>query len=85
MNTTTTDRLPPHSIEAESGVLGCILLDPANSMDAVLEIVGDKAEMFYDGRHQLIWSACFKLHSERRPIDFLTLLGALKEAGTADQ
>ena len=33
----TVDRPPPHSIEAEQGVLGCLLLDPAEGLNACLE------------------------------------------------
>ena len=33
----TVDRPPPHSIEAEQGVLGCLLLDPAEGLNVCLE------------------------------------------------
>tara|TARA_B100001123_G_C15332402_1_gene1031681 strand:+ start:2812 stop:4365 length:1554 start_codon:yes stop_codon:yes gene_type:complete len=33
----TVDRSPPHSIEAEQGVLGCLLLDPSEGLNACLE------------------------------------------------
>ena len=31
------DRLPPHSTEAEQGVLGCILLSPSDCLDWCIE------------------------------------------------
>ena len=33
----TIDRAPPHSIEAEQGVLGCLLLDPDEGLQYCLE------------------------------------------------
>ena len=46
------DRLPPHSIEAEQGVLGCILLSPNEAMGLCLEKIKSGAEAFYDLRHR---------------------------------
>lgn len=46
-------QLPPHSIEAEQCVLGCIMLAPD-----CLEQCGDLTpEHFYDIRHRIIWRA----------------------------
>ena len=33
----SVDRSPPHSIEAEQGVLGCLLLDPSEGLNICLE------------------------------------------------
>lgn len=79
------DRKPPHSTEAEQGVLGCILLSP----DEVFDQIGDKlkAEAFYDLRHRTIFEAMLSLREKRTPIDSLTVLhllqrdGALQSAG----
>lgn len=57
----TSDRLPPHSIEAEQGVLGCCLLD-AKCLPVVLErsdaarggASGEVESLFYDLRHQAL-------------------------------
>ena len=34
------DRLPPHSVEAEQGVLGCILLSPREGLGYCIERFG---------------------------------------------
>ncbi len=43
------DRLPPHSPEAEQGVLGCVLLSPN-------DCVGECVEKFKDGAGGLLRS-----------------------------
>lgn len=68
----TGDRLPPHSVEMESGVLGCVLLDPNGSMEALLERNWTAAR-FYDLRHQQIWTALAQMHAARKPIEIITL------------
>ena len=50
------DRLPPHSPEAEQGVLGCVLLSPNECMGECMEkLKDDGKEVFYDLRHQTIF------------------------------
>jgi len=41
------DRLPPHSPEAEQGVLGCVLLSPNDCMGECIEKLKGNAEAFY--------------------------------------
>lgn len=74
------DRLPPHSLEAEQGLLGCCLMDGQNSCDKI----GERAfgtEMLYDLRHQEILIAVLDLADERIPVDFITLSQKLKDKG----
>ena len=40
------DRLPPHSIEAEQGVLGCALLEPSESVGQCIERLKGGGEAF---------------------------------------
>ena len=55
--TANVDRLPPHSMEAEVGVLSCILIAPAtNDKCECIESMKVGAEVFYDLRHQTIFS-----------------------------
>ena len=57
------ERLPPHSPEAEQGVLGCVLLSPNPCMGEAMELLKGNAEVFYDLRHQTIFRE--KLEKER--------------------
>ena len=68
---TPVDRLPPHSLEAEQGVLGCVLLDPTlwlPEAEAKLPM-----EAFYDLRHRKIFEHMSKLVKSGRALDLLTL------------
>jgi hypothetical protein len=70
------DRLPPHSPEAEQGVLGCCLLSP--------ELIADRCkfirpEMFYDLRHATVWSAMKEMTDKRKVVDVITLQQWLKD------
>ena len=49
------DRLPPHSLEAEQAVLGCVLLSPADAMGACIEKLKPGSEVFYDLRHRTLF------------------------------
>jgi replicative DNA helicase len=67
------DRLPPHSIEAEQGVLGCLLLDPQQSIPATIEQLSRGSEVFYDLRHQALYDALVEMHDNQEKIDLITL------------
>ncbi len=72
------DRLPPHSPEAEQGVLGCILLSPNECMGVCIERFKAGAEVFYDLRHQTIFGALAQMYDGREAIDLITLQQRLK-------
>lgn len=73
------DRLPPHSVEAEQGVLGCILLSPADCLCICIERFKAGSLTFYDQRHQEIYGALVEMHDAGRNIDFITLQQMLKD------
>src|SRR5664280_811749 len=73
------DRLPPHSPEAELGVLGCVLLSPNQCMGECIEKFKQGAEAFYDLRHQTIFSTVAEMYDRREAIDVITLQQRLKD------
>jgi len=72
------DRLPPHSIEAERGVLGCCLMD-AGALDAAMLKLGDNMEAFYDLRNRTIYESLVAMRSDMLPIDLITVHQHLKD------
>jgi replicative DNA helicase len=79
------DRLPPHSPEAEVGVLGCILLSPNDCMGQCIERFKEGAEVFYDLRHQTIFGALAQMYDAREAIDVITLQQRLKDQQILEQ
>lgn len=78
------DRLPPHSAEAEQGVLGCILLSPQECMGACIERFKRGGEVFYDLRHQQIFNLLAEMYDEKEAIDLITVQQRLKDRGQLD-
>jgi replicative DNA helicase len=79
------DRLPPHSPEAEQGVLGCILLSPNECMGVCIEKFKSGAEVFYDLRHQTIFTTLAAMYDSREAIDVITLQQRLKDQQLLEQ
>src|SRR6202453_659228 len=72
------DRLPPHSIEAEQGVLGCVLLSPNDCMGECIEKLKPAHLAFYDLRHQTLFQVLVEMYDEKQAIDLITLQQRLK-------
>lgn len=69
-------KVPPHSDEAESSVLGAILIDK----DAIISVADFlRPEHFYDERNGKIFKAVLDLYEERSPVDVVTLSDRLKK------
>ena len=80
------DRLPPHDVDMERGVLGCQLISPNECIGIVVEkLKGIGVEAHYDLRHQTIQSELFEMYDNRVPIDILTLQRRLKDKQLLDQ
>ena len=81
---TLIDRLPPHSNEAEQGVLGCILLSPPDCMGICIEKFKRGSEVFYDLRHQHIYEILAEMYDDKEPIDLITLQQRLRDRKQID-
>jgi len=80
------DRLPPHSPEAEMGVLGCALLSPNECLGECIEkLKDDGAEYFYDLRHQTIYEMLAGMFDAKEAIDIITVQQKLKDKQLLDQ
>lgn len=74
------DRLPPFSLDAEQGVLGCIFLSPWECLEECVEKFNG-ASVFYDLRHQLIYNTMVAMMEALEPIDLITMSERLKKEG----
>jgi len=74
-------RVPPHSIEAESSVLGGLLLDN-QAWDRVNDLLVDND--FYRHEHKLIFSAIGTLINGSKPADVITVFEHLQNQGKSD-
>ncbi len=74
-------RVPPHSIEAESSVLGGLLLDNG-AWDRVGDLLIDRD--FYRHEHQLVYAAIGALVNASKPADVITVFEHLQNQGHAE-
>ncbi len=75
-------RIPPHSQEAESSVLGGLLLDN-NSWDKIADILVEAD--FYRYEHRLVFSSINALVNANRPADVITVFEQMQSQGKADE
>jgi replicative DNA helicase len=70
-------RVPPQNLEAESSILGGVLIrnDALNSIDSLLP------EDFYDPKHKVVYGAMKALEARSKPIDPVTLEEQLSQMG----
>jgi replicative DNA helicase len=73
------DRLPPHSPEAEQGMLGCVLLSPNDCMGQCIEKFKGDLEVLYDLRNQTILGVLTEMYDKREAIDLITVQQRLKD------
>ena len=74
-------RIPPHSIEAESSLLGALLL--SNEANSLIEGVVH-ARDFYRFEHQAIFEAIQELIAKDKPADVITVNDVLHSKGKSE-
>src|SRR4051794_30811786 len=78
MSQATTAHVPPQNIEAESSVLGAMLVfEP--SITKVIDNVKLKASDFYLDKHRLIFGRIYDLYEASKPVDELSVTEALTQ------
>ncbi|HNR94489.1 MAG TPA: replicative DNA helicase [Kiritimatiellia bacterium] len=84
-----SDRVPPHSEEAEKSILGSIFLDSDRVIDLCMTR-GLVPESFYEPRHRSLFEVFVQMNRENRSIDMVTVrdrletLGRLEDVGGYD-
>jgi len=73
----------PHSIEAEQGLLGSILISQRELLGTCIEQMD--ASAFHLPAHQIIYNTLIDLWNESKPIDFITLTQILADRGELDK
>jgi replicative DNA helicase len=76
------DRSPPSNIEAETDILGGLMLFP-DTLCRVIDIL--TPDMFYIKGHGEIYQAMLDLNATMRPIDLMTVTAKLRDRGTLDK
>jgi replicative DNA helicase len=74
-------RVPPHSIEAETSVIGGLLLDNG-AWDRIGDLLTDND--FYRHEHKIIFAAIASLVAANKPADVVTVHGYLQSTGKSD-
>src|SRR5258708_5484261 len=77
-----SERILPHSIEAERGVLGSIVIDP-EAYDLIA--VSLRADDFYRNGHRVIYAAIVSLVAKRINPDYLTLCNELEQSDKLEE
>ncbi len=75
-------KIPPHDIEAEQAILGCMLTDK-DAVISAIEVL--KEEDFYREDNRAIYSAILSLYSRNEPIDIITVKAELVEQGNFER
>ena len=76
-----SERLAPHSVEAEEALLGSILISPDFLDDLAQQI---EADDFFIIRNGFVWAALVALYERGDDIDTLTLTDELRQRGQFD-
>jgi replicative DNA helicase len=78
----TAARVPPSDLDAEGAVLSACLLE-RDAVDKCAELL--KPEHFYSEANRRIYEAILALAASGKPVDLVTVAGALRDAGRLAQ
>ncbi len=81
MDINAIGRIPPHNIEAEQAVLGCMLLD-TDVIPTVTELI--RSSDFYRDDHREICESIIDITEKAGPVDIITVSEQLQQRGTLD-
>jgi replicative DNA helicase len=70
-------RVPPHSPDAEAGLLGSCLIDPAGNVLSACMEAGLQPDSFFVPAHQVVFQVVFDLYAGNMGVDEVTVLDAL--------
>ena len=76
------EKIPPQNLEAETAVLGSMLLDK-DTIPQAIELLDPS--FFYKDSHNKIYSAVVKLFDENKGVDLVTLIEELKRSNFLDE
>jgi len=69
-------KMPPNAVDFERLVIGTFLIDK-KGLDHSIDLL--TPEVFYDPRHQIIFSSILKLYEGNHPVDLMTIIQDLKK------
>src|SRR6266704_1633967 len=75
-------RSPPHSVEAEQGVLGSMLISPRDIIAECVEKINEA--YFYIPAHQTIYTVLVELWNAGQGIDLITFTQVLRDRNVLD-
>jgi replicative DNA helicase len=76
--------LPPHSPEAERGVLGCVMLGGRETLAEALDVIRSPEE-FYELTHRRLWEEFLAMDDANVPIESNALISRLLLAKAMDE
>ena len=82
---TESVRLPPHDLDAETSLLGSMMLS-RDAIGTVLPIIGrQEVEWFYHPEHRLLYENLVDLYDGNQPIDLIVVKDELKRRNLLEQ
>lgn len=75
-------KMPPNAVDFERLVIGTFLIDK-KGLDHSIDLL--TPEVFYDPRHQVIFSTILKLYEGNHPVDLMTIIQDLKKEEKLNQ